>query len=524
MKNVFQLVSNKVWGGIEQYAYDLSSELKKNGNYVEIVCRKYEPTINHFRQLELPISILPLKGMTDFDSPVRFARLIKRNKNIVHVHNFKDAATAILARHISENNRTRIVLTRHFVKKAKGGMSDAEMERTFSPVHKPIQGKTFAPKNVVVIIIESFGKEYSAWLNRDIDSVNYKGYMPFLDGLMKNSLTYQYSYGNGRKSIDGMPSVLSGIPMFVEPFFLTPASLNKVSSIAGELDKKGYYTAFFHGAPNGSMGFEAFARSVGFKDYYGMTEYENKPGGYNSADYDGTWAIWDDPFMQFYADKMNSFKQPFMTTIFTASSHHPFVIPDQYKSRFPEGNLPIQKCVSYTDMALRNFFVKASHQKWFKNTLFVITADHTNQTARPEYESDLGLFSIPIIFYAPGDTTLAAYRVKSIAQQIDIMPTVLGYLGYDHPYISFGKDLINTAAHNTYAVNYNNGIYQYVKGDYVLQFDGKQTKAIYNYKTDRLMKHNLLGRIHQQVIMEHELKAIIQQYMQRMNTDRLTVK
>ncbi len=403
-------------------------------------------------------------------------------------------------------------------------MSDAEMERTFSPVHKPIQGKTFAPKNVVVIIIESFGKEYSAWLNRDIDSVNYKGYMPFLDGLMKNSLTYQYSYGNGRKSIDGMPSVLSGIPMFVEPFFLTPASLNKVSSIAGELDKKGYYTAFFHGAPNGSMGFEAFARSVGFKDYYGMTEYENKPGGYNSADYDGTWAIWDDPFMQFYADKMNSFKQPFMTTIFTASSHHPFVIPDQYKSRFPEGNLPIQKCVSYTDMALRNFFVKASHQKWFKNTLFVITADHTNQTARPEYESDLGLFSIPIIFYAPGDTTLAAYRVKSIAQQIDIMPTVLGYLGYDHPYISFGKDLINTAAHNTYAVNYNNGIYQYVKGDYVLQFDGKQTKAIYNYKTDRLMKHNLLGRIHQQVIMEHELKAIIQQYMQRMNTDRLTVK
>ncbi len=122
MKNVFQLVSNKVWGGIEQYAYDLSSELKKNGNYVEIVCRKYEPTINHFRQLELPISILPLKGMTDFDSPVRFARLIKRNKNIVHVHNFKDAATAILARHISENNRTRIVLTRHFVKKAKGGM------------------------------------------------------------------------------------------------------------------------------------------------------------------------------------------------------------------------------------------------------------------------------------------------------------------------------------------------------------------------------------------------------------------
>lgn len=122
MKNIFQISSNKLWSGIEQYIYDLSSDLKKDGNYVEIVCRKYEPVLNRFRQIELPISILPLKGFTDLDSPVRFARLVKNNKNIIHVHNFKDAATAIMARHISENPDTRVVLTRHIVKRAKSGM------------------------------------------------------------------------------------------------------------------------------------------------------------------------------------------------------------------------------------------------------------------------------------------------------------------------------------------------------------------------------------------------------------------
>lgn len=402
-------------------------------------------------------------------------------------------------------------------------MTDEIMNATYTPVHQPVAGKSFTPKNVVVIIVESFGSEYIASLNQDLDGGAYLGFTPFTDSLMACSTTYKYSFSNGRKSIDGMPSVLSGIPMFVEPFFLTPASLNNVTSIAGELDKKGYYTAFFHGAPNGSMGFQAFARTVGFKDYYGLDEYNQKhPNGSN--DFDGTWAIWDEPFLQYYCEEMSSFKEPFMTALFTASSHHPFVIPDKYKSQYPEGKLPIHKCIRYTDNALRLFFDSAKKQKWFKNTLFVLTADHTNQTCRNVYETDLGVFSVPIVFYAPGDSLPTGLNETAIAQQIDIMPTVLGYLGYDKAHVSFGCDLFNTPAEDTYAVNYNNGIYQYVKGDYLLQFDGTQTKAIYRYKTDRLLRNNLVGREKRQETMEKELKAIIQQYMQRMNGDNLTIK
>lgn len=391
-----------------------------------------------------------------------------------------------------------------------------EMEAIYTPLHLPTDSTEFAAKNVVVLIVESFGKEYIGALNPSLDGGNYKGYTPFIDSLINHSLTYDYSFANGQQSIDGLPSILSGIPRFIEPFFLTPASLNQLSGIGSELAKKGYYTAFFHGARNGSMGFQAYARSVGYPDYFGREDYNNE------ADFDGSWAIWDEEFLQYYADKMSEFPQPFTTGIFTASSHHPFAIPSRYKDIYPEEGLPIHKCVRYTDNALRLFFENAKQQPWYDNTLFVITADHPNQSDHLEYHTDAGRYAVPIVFFTP-DGSLKG-RSQAIAQQIDIMPTVLGYLGYDQPYISFGVDLLSTPQEDTFAVNHNNGIYQYFKGDYMLQFDGTKPIALYNFKEDVFLKENLLGSVPQQAEMELELKAIIQQYMERMNADRLTVK
>lgn len=400
--------------------------------------------------------------------------------------------------------------------------SEEELEKAFTPVHNPANDKGFRQKNVVIFIVESFGREYIGAFNKDLEGGNYKGYTPFVDSLIEHSATFRYSYSNGRKSIDGMPSVLSSIPMFVEPFVLTPASMNRVSGIAGELGKKGYRTAFFHGAQNGSMGFQAFARSTGFDSYYGRDEYnaDSRFGG--DADFDGTWAIWDEPFLQFYCTTMSEMQQPFMTALFTASSHHPYNAPDEYKSVFPEGDLSIHKCIGYTDNALRKFFDSARKQPWYDNTIFVITADHTNETNHAEYQTDLGGFSVPIIIYEPGNDSIAN-RYDKVAQHIDIMPTILGMLGYDNSYLAFGCDLFATSADDTYAVNYLNGIYQYVKYGYVLQFDGTNTKAVYSLD-DTLMQNNLVGKVDRQQQMENELKAIIQQYMSRMNEDRLTVE
>ena len=395
-----------------------------------------------------------------------------------------------------------------------------ELATIYTPVHHP-SPITHHPspitKNIVILIVESFGREYIGALNKSLEKGTYKGYTPCVDSLISQSTTFKYSYCNGRKSIDGMPSILCSIPMFVEPFILTPASMNTFTGLAGILADEGYQTAFFHGAQNGSMGFQAFANKTGFQHYYGRTEYEAAHG---NDDFDGTWAIWDEPFLQYYAEVMSKMKEPFMTAVFTASSHHPFVVPEQYKQQFPEESLLIHKCIRYTDMAIGRFFQTASRQPWFKNTIFVLTSDHTNMSDHAEYQTDLGGFCSPIIIYDPSNPVGVMH--DKVAQQIDILPTVLGMLGYDKGYFGFGIDVLNTPQEDTWAVNYLNGIYQYVKHGLVLQFDGHQTRAVYAL-SDSLMQQNLKGHVAQQPQMERELKAIIQQYMERMKKDGLKV-
>ncbi len=397
---------------------------------------------------------------------------------------------------------------------------DASLSAVYTPVH-PATGGPMQKKNVVVLIVESFGREYIGALNRDLEGGHYKGYTPCVDSLIAHSVTFRHSFCNGRKSIDGMPSILSGIPMFVEPFFLTPAAMNEVDGFASLLAGEGYETAFFHGAQRGSMGFQAFATKTGFRHYYGREDFAADKRFDGDADFDGTWAIWDEPFMQYYAMKMNEMKEPFMTALFTASSHHPFVIPEQYRQRFPEEQLAIHKCIRYTDRAIGRFFQTAARQPWFRNTVFVLTSDHTNQSCHAEYQTDLGGFASPVILYTP-DGTLQPGMEDKVAQQTDILPTVLGLLHYPKAYCAFGIDVLQTNGRDTWAVNYLNGIYQYVKYGYVLQFDGQRTKAIYRLD-DRLMKHNLLGRVAEQPQMEREVKAIIQQYMERMTRNELVV-
>ena len=220
-------------------------------------------------------------------------------------------------------------------------------------------------------------------LNPEKEGGQYKGYTPFLDSLMGHSKSFTYAIANGRKSIDGLPSVISSIPSLGVPYFLSPYSGNRINSLASLLGAEGYHTSFFHGAPNGSMGFNAFMNLAGVDHYYGMDEYGN------ADDFDGLWGIWDEPFLQFYADKLNTFPEPFMSSFFSVSSHHPFEIPDEYEDRFEGGPLPIHRCIQYTDFALKRFFEKASTMPWYKNTLFVITADHTSSNIQfPEEQQD----------------------------------------------------------------------------------------------------------------------------------------
>ncbi len=392
---------------------------------------------------------------------------------------------------------------------------EKELVSVFNPLKVPKDTGAFKYDNVVVIIVESYSKEFVSVYNQWMEPGRYQGYAPFLDSLIGVSRAYEYSLANGRKSIDAMPSVICSIPSIEVPYVLSHFSGNKINSTANLLKEKGYYSAFFHGAPNGSMGFNAFANLCGFDDYFGKDEYNN------NDDYDHIWGIWDDKFLQYFANKMNTFKEPFYTTLFTVSSHHPYKLPKEFETKFKGGDRDIYRTIEYTDYSLKKFFETASQMPWYKNTLFVFTADHASaEIAYPEYNTPWGYFSIPIFFYKPGSDW---HEFKpAIVQQIDIMPTILGYLNYDKPYIAYGRDAFKNDE-EPFAFNFLDQVYQSFRGNYLLQFDGSKSVGLYDFHNDRLMKKNLVNELPDTVRhMELHLKGLIQQYNNRMVDDDLT--
>ena len=467
--------------------------------------------------IAIPMSIFAMRG--GFTRDTRPITISNANQ---YVHSPKQAAIVL---------NTPFSLIRTIGKhpfKNPHYFPDGEEERYFSPVHIPTGEAPLVSgqKNVVVIILESFAREYFGYYNP-----GYESYVPFLDSLLANSLTFEHTFSNGRKSIEAMPSALASIPSFVVPYVLTTSSLNEIKGVANYITEMGYSSAFYHGAPNSSMGFQAFTRSIGFQKYLGMSEYCDDSRFNGRDDYDGHWAIWDEEFLQFFAVSLGEqVQEPFVAGIFTASSHHPFRIPDRYKNVFPEGPQPLHKCIRYTDNALRRYFETASKQPWFNNTIFVITADHTNQLEHPESLTSLGLFTIPIAIYDPSGE-LPRGKMNKIAQHIDITPTLLAIFGYDKPYIAFGKNLLSQDTAANWAVNYINDIYQYVEDDLLLQFDGEKPIAVFNYVNDPLQKNNLLedskfkAQNSEKIdSMTLRLKAIIQSYMIRMLGNHLVVR
>jgi phosphoglycerol transferase MdoB-like AlkP superfamily enzyme len=394
--------------------------------------------------------------------------------------------------------------------------SEAELDSVYSPVHQADIRRTERRLNVVVIMVESLGREPVGFYNRKLENGNYAGYTPFLDSLCKNSYVFINSYANSRISIEGSPAVLASIPSFQESYTVSLYSGNKIMSLASCLKNIGYETHYFHGAPNASLGLNSFSKIAGFDKYYGKNEYNN------DDDYDGAWGIWDHKFLPFVANSMGNKSSAFLTFVFTASSHHPFTIPESLKDKFKDGPEKIYKCIAYTDYSIKLFFDEASKKPWFKNTIFIITGDHTCTPYHKEYKNNLAPFTVPIIIYEPGGNLSGID--STTAQQIDIMPTILNYLGYPKPYFAFGQDLFQVNP-NKFAINYIGNSYQIIHDNWVLQFNLRETTALYNIAKDTDMTINLVGKADSiQLHLERLIKAFIQQHNNRLVDNNMVVK
>ena len=370
--------------------------------------------------------------------------------------------------------------------------------------------------NIVIFILESFGKEYSGAFNKNTDIKNFVSYTPFYDSLATKSLIATNAFANGRQSIHGMSSILAGIPTLKDAFTSSPYSNQKIQSIVSVSNEMGYDTSFFHGAPNGSMGFLGFGNILGFKHYYGKTEYNN------DADFDGIWGIWDEPFFQYFAKTLNQKKSPFMATLFSVSSHHPFKVPEKYQGKFKKGPLEIHEPIGYTDYALKQFFKTAEKMPWFTNTIFVLVADHTNQVGYPEYEKSINRFSVPILFYSPNPKYNLKGEVTEPAQQMDIYPTLADLMGYNKKIRSWGRSLVSDKREDYMIINSDSINEQFMIGNYIYLFNGKEVTGIYTID-DRGLEKNLLNKVDNPEIQKGMLlsKAWYQDYMNRVINRKL---
>lgn len=394
--------------------------------------------------------------------------------------------------------------------KKKNFLIDSEINSIVNP-RKKLNDSIYSKPNVVLIIMESFGREYIGAFNKNNEIKNYVSYTPFLDSLANKSLIFTNAFSNGRQSIEALPSILASLPSFKVPFTSSPYANQEIQSLVSVFNELDYSTSFFHGAPNGSMGFLGLSNILGFDNYFGKNEFND-----NSL-YDGYWGIWDEPFLGFMKDELDKFKEPFFSTFFSLTSHEPFKVPKEYKDVFPKGEVDMHQVIGYSDNALRTFFNSSKSEPWFKNTLFIITADHCNQFWYPFYREPINRFAIPIIFYHPNNSFRG--ENSELSQQLDIFPSIIDLVGYNKHINSWGRSLFSNKSDQPFSIHFSGTVYHFSMNEYNLVFDGEKVIGVYNVK-DYALSNNIMSDVDYS-IEERYLKAFYQDYMNRIIEGKL---
>ncbi len=382
-----------------------------------------------------------------------------------------------------------------------------ELPDIYSPVQKFNRSGNMAPKNVFIIILESFGKNYTEAKNKHGES-----YSPYFNSLAREGLYCSRAYANAFNSIGAMPTIVGGFPTFIKTAFISSAySVNIVRGLGTILKEEGYETAFFHGGLNGTMGFDKFCQTAGIDRYYGRSEFDN------DEYFDGAWGIFDEEFFQYTAEQVNAFEKPFFAVLFSLSSHDPYPIPKKYKNEFFPGDNKVLRSITYTDYSLQQFFNTVREMDWFENTLFVICPDHVSALLKEE--ADLIQNRIPIIYYCPSDTLLKG-ELKEVTQQLDIFTSIIDYLGYSKSFTSFGNSIFRDEY--KFALSKSGVNYQVIDSALFMDFDGRNAIQVQYHSNDSLSGRELLKQgnsVH--TPLENVTKAYLQNYFYRLNNNLL---
>lgn len=286
-------------------------------------------------------------------------------------------------------------------------------------------------KNVVLITIESYSAEFLKAYG------NQQNITPFLDSLATQSLLFSNLYAVGNRTVRGLEAVTLCLPPTAGESVVKRVDNKNKFSTGNLLKKRGYQVKYLYGG-------DAFFDNM--EDFFGGNGYaivDKKSFKPEEITFSNVWGVCDEDMANKAIQVMNEEAKtgkPFFNHWMTVSNHRPFTYPDgkididaHAKSR--EGG------VKYTDYAFRKFFAMAKKQPWFKNTVFVILADHcASSSGKTELPADK--YRIPAMIYAPG--FVEPKRFNTLMSQIDVMPTLFGLLNFSYQSKFYGQDVFKT--------------------------------------------------------------------------------
>ena len=341
--------------------------------------------------------------------------------------------------------------------------------------------------NVILIAIESFSGDFlKAFGNKDNLTPNY-------DKLANESIFFTNLYATGTRTVRGMEALTLSVPPTPGISIVRRPDNQNLFSVATIFKEKNYQPYFIYGGDGyfdnmnnffGGQGFDIVDRNRGnpLSDDI-KTQRFNIPD--NEVSFENAWGICDEDLYKQsikYADKSSKLNKPFFQFVMTTSNHKPYTFPAG-KIDLPQGDR--NGAVKYTDYALGKFLADAKTKPWFKNTVFVIVADHCASSAG-KWEINIDKHHIPAIIY---NLPQKAEKINRLTSQIDLMPTLFGYLGWNYTTSLYGKDINQTKIGDERAFIGNYRTLGMLKGNIFTQIDDRKKVKQFTVKdSDKSLK------------------------------------
>ena len=305
-----------------------------------------------------------------------------------------------------------------------------------------------AMPNIIVLTIESLNYDY-------IDALSNKSYgvTPYLDSLTKKSMVFENFFAAGQRSVIGLQATWTGIPALLGfPVMHTGLSTNKITQIAKVARNNNYATFFAQTSKRSSFKVDSLAKSIGFDKYWGLEDigellldYPAGPPPNFGYDYETLMLL----KKHLKRSKKENPNKPILAGFFSGTMHAPYTkLPKKFE-KYPHqvnGLNGMLNSIAYTDWSIQQFIEGLLKDPEFKNTIFLITADHTSNNFS-KHVSYQDLFHIPMIIYAPSHDDIKIEHNKTIRSQLDIMPTIMDLIGSKQAFSALGSSLFKPSKH-----------------------------------------------------------------------------